>query len=121
MATKPPPASTSWFAPAPAGPALATSNVIACGPDLVQEGAKVTNYDFADLSSPPQSTHLRRLDYDNHLLLVWWMDGQSPPRAWTIPELRDHLYSLAPNSQRFNFDGGGSSTMWTRASRECAI
>jgi len=34
--------------PGPGWASLTTSNVIACGPDLVQEGAKVTNYDFAD-------------------------------------------------------------------------
>lgn len=100
--------------PAAGWSSLTLSNVIASGPELVKNGLAVTNYDMADglvVNRHPRTC--AAWTYDNHLLMVV-VDGRSSIAAgMTLPELRDYLLSIAPVRNAFNFDGGGSSTMWT--------
>jgi len=91
---------------------LVVSNIIACGPDLVANGVRITNYNTNDTFITGRNPRTCvGWTYDNHLLLMV-VDGRSSAAAgMTIPELRDELFTMGAIRNGFNFDGGGSSTM----------
>jgi fibronectin type 3 domain-containing protein len=99
--------------PAGGWASLSTSNIITAGPDLIRNGVKYTAYDTNDtLVTTRNPRTCATWTYDNHLLLTV-VDGRSSASAGlTLPELRDYLYTNASVRNAFNFDGGGSSTMW---------
>ena len=92
---------------------VSTSNVMTAGPELVNNGLKVTGYNQNDgLITNRHPRTCTAWTYDNRLLLVV-VDGRSTASAgMTIPELRDYVYGLGPIRNAFNLDGGGSSAMW---------
>lgn len=101
--------------PAAGWESASQSSIMATGPLLIQAGRKWTAYDPADTDFVPVR-HPRTAaawTYDNRLLLVA-VDGRSTSAAgMTIPELRDYIGSLGWVKNAVNYDGGGSTTMWT--------
>lgn len=95
-------------------PALNVSNILACGPQLLTDGVKRTNYATNDtLITTRNPRTCAAWTYDNHLLIIV-VDGRSAASAgMTIPELRDYVATLGSIRYAFNLDGGGSSAMWT--------
>ncbi len=91
---------------------LNVSNIIACGPGLIQDGVPVTQCDDGGSFCGRNPRTAGAWTFNNHLLL-FVIDGRSSVAAgMSLVELRDYIAAFAPVRQAVNFDGGGSSTMW---------
>lgn len=105
--------------PAPDWNAAPQASVMACGPRLFENGVRVPDsaYDMSNsLIGPRHPRTAVGWTNDNHLLLLV-VDGRSTIAAgMSIPELRDTLAMMGSIRNGFNFDGGGSSTLWARDS-----
>lgn len=91
------------------------ANIMASGPYLFENGIKWTAYDPADTTFVPVR-HPRTAaawTFDNHLLLIVADGGRPQAAGMTIPELQEYIDRLGWIRFSTNYDGGGSSTMWT--------
>lgn len=91
---------------------LADRNIMATGPHLFQNGNKASLSESDSLYGRHPRT-LAAWTYDNRLLLIV-IDGRSGASAgMSYPEMQDYINTLGWIKNCTNYDGGGSSTMWT--------
>ena len=99
-------------------------NIMACGVELVKNGAKIPDSGYDPNDSLVTADNPRTCvawTYDNHLLLIC-VDGRSVnARGMSIYELRDDVYTRGSIRHAFNLDGGGSSEMWARGIGVCNV
>lgn len=87
-------------------------NLMSSGVALIENGARVS-FDPADTTySKRHPRTCAAITTDNHLLLVV-IDGRSKNAAGQSgEEMQSTLLGLGPIANAFNFDGGGSTTLW---------
>lgn len=94
---------------------LPDATVVASGPHIFQDGNKAA-LDPGDSIFGRNPRTIAAWTYDNHLLLVV-IDGRTSASAgMSFPELQEYVDHLGWIKNATNFDGGGSSTMWTNGS-----
>lgn len=90
-------------------------NIMASGPWLSREGLQ-QNFVHDPADTFTHGRHPRTAaawTYDNRLLLVA-VDGRTTASAgMTIPELQTYIHTLGWIKHAVNYDGGGSTTLWT--------
>ncbi|MFN3651558.1 MAG: phosphodiester glycosidase family protein [Armatimonadota bacterium] len=89
---------------------LGTPNIMASGPDLIQNGVRISfpNHSFY------QGRNARTAaawTYDNRFLLMV-VDYSSTSAGMSLPEVSQTLVNYANVRHALNLDGGGSSTLW---------
>ncbi|WAC21547.1 phosphodiester glycosidase family protein [Luteolibacter sp. SL250] len=96
---------------------LDDANIMSTGPWLFRDGVRWTDYDpgDTDFASVRHPRTAAAWTYDNRLLLIA-VDGRTSASAgMTIPELQTYIDSLGWIKYATNYDGGGSTTLWSNA------
>lgn len=92
-------------------------NIMASGPDMITFGTVRTTYPDDSLFTARHPRTAAAWTYDNRLLLVV-VDGRRTGIAtgMNLAELAQTIADLGNVRHAFNFDGGGSSTLWAGGS-----
>lgn len=90
-------------------------NIVSSGPDLIVDGVRLAFPGDAFYQGRNART-AAAITYDDHLILMC-VDVSTTSAGMSLPQLSATLQMFGNIKHAFNFDGGGSTTMWAGGAR----